>query len=199
MWTMPCLFMKSFGSGVTWNPADKHANVALINGNLTMQPAASLGGSARATISKNTGMFYMEIVSGSTTSNATFSIGVCDSTQNLASGIGITVGNNAAISIASTGNVLRGGSSQGSAMSSWINGDVIQIAVNIGAGKFYVRKNNGSWGNSGNPVAGTGGYSFTPGAATFPAGSVVNLTSQTARFSSSSWTGVAPAGYGEWM
>jgi hypothetical protein len=53
----------------------------------------------------------------------------------------------------------------GSWGSPWTSGDYLMFAVDLDNGRFYYGK-NGTWDatSSSNPVAGTGGYSFTPGA-----------------------------------
>lgn len=51
---------------ITWNPADKHANITLSNGNMTAAaPASATWISARATVSRSTGRVYFEAVPSS--------------------------------------------------------------------------------------------------------------------------------------
>ena len=51
---------------------------------------------------------------------------------------------------------------------SWASGDYLMFAADLDNGRFYVGK-NGTWDStsSSNPVAGTGGYSFTPNGHTY--------------------------------
>lgn len=51
------------GTAVTWNPADKHADVALTNGDLTATAGSNDRG-VRATVSKTSGKWYWEITTG---------------------------------------------------------------------------------------------------------------------------------------
>ena len=56
----------------------------------------------------------------------------------------------------------------GSWAAAWTSGDYLMFAADLDNGRFYVGK-NGTWDttSSSNPVAGTGGYSFTPGGHTY--------------------------------
>ena len=56
----------------------------------------------------------------------------------------------------------------GSWASAWASGDYLMFAADLDNGRFYVGK-NGTWDStsSSNPVAGSGGYSFTPNGHTY--------------------------------
>ena len=103
--------------------------------------------------------------------------------------------NTSTIAVRDDGVVLSNGNLVGTAFTTYVSpGDVICIAVDV-TGKFYARKNNEPWnGGSGDPVAGTGGYPFTPSGNIYAAVGIMNDT-WTTRFNSSSWTYAAPSGY----
>ena len=60
------------------------------------------------------------------------------------------------------------GQETGSWAAAWASGDYLMFAADLDNGRFYVGK-NGTWDttSSSNPVAGSGGYSFTPGGHTY--------------------------------
>lgn len=47
---------------VTWNPADKDASISLSNGNLTAAPTVATSATCRATQSRSTGKYHVELV-----------------------------------------------------------------------------------------------------------------------------------------
>lgn len=185
-------------ASATWNPLDKNAIVNLSNGNLTATGTTSAAGTVRATVGKTTGSFYHEIVVVSpSTSTANHSAGVANGGLSLAAAVGSTA---TSIGFIISGAVIRGNSNLGNFLGALANGDVIGVAVNIAIGRIWFRKNGGAWSNSGNPVAGTGGHTFTVSGTIYPAVScTVNVAQAwTARFSSGSWGTAAPSGFLEW-
>ena len=74
--------------------------------------------------------------------------------------------------------VISGYSQSDLGNTSWGNGDIICIALDLDNGRLHARKNNGSWFKSGDPAAGSGGYAianFTANTKIYlPASSIYN-------------------------
>lgn len=190
----------------TWNPSDKAASVTLSNGNLTAAcNSPSPVGAVRATVSRSTGKWYYEVHIDS------FS-GVAPGPNNPLPGIATSgypltgpLGGNATPSAyswqGSDGFVTWNSGTFTSVGASFSAGDVVAIAVDLGAGKIWWAKNN-VW-ISGDPASGTSpSYSglsgtFSPavsvGTANAPGGSQV-----TARFAAGTFTYTPPSGYSQW-
>lgn len=184
-------------AAVTWNPADKGANVTLSAGNLT---ATGTAGSnlVRATTSHSTGKYYWEIlvVTANGANNAPYMALTLATATTYTQKPGLIAG--------------YGWSQQGTNAYSWDNGsfigpfgsdfagtDVMGCAVDFGASKIWFSRNN-VWLNSGNPSAGTGAMwadvTGTLFPTTFPGGSGV----VTGRFDTASFSYTAPTGFGSW-
>jgi hypothetical protein len=138
----------------TWNPAD-NGGAILSNGNLTATGQANTYTTVRSTTSHATGKCYAELVFGA--GGGVVVTGLTDITTVLsnylgASGVGAGVQPNQPVILHSVMTLPSGGS-DGFGTPSFVNGDVLQIAVDFGAGKIWFGK-NGTWANSGNPATG---------------------------------------------
>ena len=186
------------GNYCTWNPLNKSTNHNSTNGNLT---ASSSGGTSYgaicATMGVTSGKWYWEMTytrNGSTNSpvigfgNDLFKYttppdGYLGSDLN-AGGINVFNGN-AAINATST--------SYGSAIAT---NDVVMFAMDLDNRKFYIGK-NGTWFNSGNPVAGTNQWPYSAtivGSTFFPAVNMFNDTGDT-NFGQRPFTYTPPSGF----
>ena len=132
----------------TWNPADKHANIVLSNGDLTAATSGSVTWiNVRGTVGKTTGKWYWEVT-----------------LQNHRNGslIGVTIaGTSLSVNLGTDANSYLyraegikycAGSSSG--IDTATVGDVISIALDLDAGKIWFAK-NGVWLESGDPANGT--------------------------------------------
>lgn len=124
----------------TWNPADKHADLTLSGGDLTMSVAIGSWRAARATIWVSSGKWYWEITNN-TSSNPYWSRWVANSSATLANHVGFDANgwgwyNDGASSLKFNNN----SSSAYWALSS--NGDVIWFALDMNAGTLICYKNN---------------------------------------------------------
>lgn len=156
--------------GTAWDPAKKGTGVTLSNNNYTVT-ASGASAYAASVVSKNAGKYYLEmrIDDDGFSSNSPY-FGVCN----------YATYNKAVPSLNSTGvwvcSFSNGGGfwiqRNGTFVNTWqatvfATGDVINLAIDIDAGKMFYGK-NGTWINSGNPDAGTGAVISTsmPGTGT---------------------------------
>ncbi|WP_426111020.1 sialate O-acetylesterase [Massilia sp. PWRC2] len=120
----------------TWNPADKNANVVLSNGNKTVAGTVGAGGafeSIRSTVSKTAGKWYWETTIGAVPTL----IGIGRATATLSD----FAGNNAdSWGYYHTGSVYNAASP--TTVDAYVAGDVIAIALDMGAGTVAFYKNN---------------------------------------------------------
>jgi len=186
------------GNYCTWNPLNKSSNHNSTNGNLT---ASSSGGTSYGaicgTMGVSSGKWYWEMTytrNGSTNSpvigfgNDLFRYtnppdGYLGSDLN-AGGINVINGN-AAINATST--------AYGSAIAT---NDVVMFAMDLDNRKFYIGK-NGTWFNSGNPVAGTNQWPYSAtivGSTFFPAVNMFNDTGD-ANFGQRPFAYTVPTGF----
>lgn len=172
----------------TWNPADKHANVTLSNGNLK---AAVSGGwySVRATIPKTAGKHYWELTL--TARGTACRNGVGSSSAGLTTAPGDDVygwGWQTHGYIYHNGTSAAYGAAQATA-------DIISIALDLDNGKIWFGK-NGVWPNSGNPE--TGAYPAYTGVTgnLFPMLGAIGGT-VTANFGASAFAYTPPVGFAE--
>lgn len=202
MWNYPSLFIKTITAvvSVTWSATDKSGGISLTNGNLTATSTTSGALTARATRSASNKIYYEVVFDATSTidTNTGHGAGVANAAHTLS--VSLAASNTSTIAICANGQVRSNGTNKGAAFGQLVIGDVVGIAVDIPAGRFYVRLNGGAWANGANPVAGTGGYTFTPSGTIYPACGVTSSAFHRiihGRFSSSSWGTAAPTGYVE--
>lgn len=181
-----------------WNPADKAPSVTLTNSDKTA--ANAFGGSqlVRSVTSHASGKYAFKFTF--TVSGFLMQIGVANATKNLitaftadADGVGYYPGNGSG----SNGQMFDfiGTTNYGTGMDA---GDIGIIAVDIGASQMYVNR-NGTWMNSADPTAGTGGYTFSVAGALFVVGNPDVLGSGIAVTLETSASGFTPpSGYTAW-
>lgn len=147
-------FISAGGAILTWNPADKSANMSLANGDLD---AISLQNNTyegvRATLSKNTGKWYVayKLIDTRVADDIYVGLRVFTATWPNTNPFG-----DATYRIlwrAGSGQIF-GGSTTPGGMSFGI-GDVAEIAVDTDTGKFWCRINGGTWKGGGDPSTDT--------------------------------------------
>ena len=176
---------------VTWNPADKAANVTLSNGDLTATIGTDAWGAVRSTISKATGKWYFEIRVDVTGAANYHSVGIGTSAASLTK-----VGADSfSYGYSAYDGTKWTGLSSYAYGDSYTTGDIVGVAFDLDAGKIWFAKNN-AWQASGDPAAGTN-EAFSGISGTFfpmvAGGRTTNAT--TARFSSASQTYSPPTGF----
>ena len=135
----------------TWNPLDKDSNITLYEGNTRAYSTNSGGYACTSTISTDSGKWYAEINSLELPASARVFVGWAlenydDSTSALDDFIVHNLG--------SYERYVALGSNYDSSSTSFAAGDILQLAWDMDAGKFWFGK-NGNWVNSGNPSSGT--------------------------------------------
>jgi len=189
----PLLLVPGSTGPVTWNPADKHADITLSGGNLiATQAATNAWRSARATAGKSGGKWYWEVVPTSFLDNL-FAGGI--STTSFSVEITNFVGGDAnSWSYYFDGNKYTSGSPVAYGSTYGLN-DVIGVALNMDNGKVWFAKNN-VWQASGDPAADTN-PAFTGLSGTiYPTISLYrNANAHTGRFKTADFSYSPPSGF----
>lgn len=146
-------YSRSFEANVTWDPANKNASVTLSNSNYDAVGTATLQ-CLRATKGiSGSQKAYFEIVAVVAAANGDRA-GTCDHSTytNFMTSTSQAGGfRPEATSFLTTGLTLGSTADIGGSNA---NNDVLMFAVDMGAGKLWIGKNN-TWFNSGSPSAGT--------------------------------------------
>jgi len=195
MTDVPTLTSATAANFCTWNPLSKSTDHSTSNGNLSATSSAA--GSLCATIGASSGKWYWEFNYTNRTATNSPVIGFGNELFNYtnppftylgsdlnAGGINVINGN-ASINGTST--------AYGSAIAT---NDVVMFAMDVPNRKFYIGK-NGTWFNSGDPVAGTNSWPYSAtilGSTFFPA---VNLYTDTiaANFGQRPFAYTPPTGF----
>jgi hypothetical protein len=127
----------------TWNPSDKNASIVLSNGNLTATGPVTTGAcGVRGTNFRRTGKYYFEItvVSANDTNIGAY-VGISDSTAaSLTDFSGFSNANG--FLYASPGGIYYNTNATPTTGSTYLNADVISVAVNMSGRRIFVAKNN---------------------------------------------------------
>lgn len=122
-----------------WNPSDKSANLTLSNGNLSIA-TTNPGGMVRSALGKASGKWYWEVTKNG---GPDLVVGVAKAGANLSAYLGSDVNGYGYIS--SNGAKVTGGGTTGYG-STYTNGDVIGVALDLDAGTLTFYKNGVSQG-----------------------------------------------------
>lgn len=189
------------GASATWNPVDKAGDVALSGGDLVAtytDGTSSVYANVRSTVGKSTGKYYSEHTIAFTNAGQR-SIGVATSSASLANYGGQST---ESIAFYMDGTVYYNDTLQ-TTLQTTTTGQRVDMAVNLDDDLIWWRTNNGNWNNSGtaDPATNTGGVTMSVAGTVFVMTSLRQFPtpdSDTAVFSSSSWAGTPPSGYGQW-
>ena len=132
----------------TWNPSDKHTTVTLSNGDLTETTSAD--GLVRSTVGVSSGKWYWECTPQSA---ALCLIGVANSTAALSGACGTNV--NGWAYYGGSGGLKFNNGNQGAFGIAYGSGDVVGIALDMGAGTIAFYVNNASQGTAFTGLTGT--------------------------------------------
>ena len=149
----PTLTSATVANYCTWNPLDALTASTFQNGNLQITTPSAGGGVSRATMGLTGNKFYWEVVG--TTNGNYLEVGILKSTDTSASYLESQAGG---YSYLNNGQKCNNGTAA-SYGNSYTTNDVIGVAFDATTGSLYFSK-NGTWQNSGDPVAGTG-YAYT--------------------------------------
>jgi hypothetical protein len=183
---------------VTWDAATT-VNATLSNGDLTATHANSTGNSGARVASaaaKSSGKYYFEIFCN--TVNSTDVLGLTAPGNNYNT---VLIGSASTMFVAPGNGNMNVAAGFAGNIGAFVANDVAGFAVDVGAGKVWIRRNAGNWNGSGtaNPATGVGGFSFTPIAIApvigFGSGSP---SAYTGNFGATSYTNAAPSGFGNW-
>jgi SPRY domain len=188
---------------VTWNPADKGADIVLSGGNLSVTGSGGVTNAVRATLARSTGKFFFEFtLTNPGSSSGAAVIGFANAAASIAAQIGTS---DASAGLVSEGAVAFGATGSASftianAISqTWVAGDVVQVAIDLTAGKIWFGR-NGTY-LTGSPSAGTlPAVTFASGLVLFPAfaSSSTTLGTGTANFGATPFSSIPPAGFRPW-
>lgn len=171
----------------TWNQADKNASITLTLSNLKATSGANYA-NVRGALGKSSGKHYFEY-----TVNAinTGGGGVGKSNATLG-GAGAFPGSDANGWAAIQSGIYNNNTLIDS--TTFAIGDVIMVAIDIGAGKLWFGK-NGTWLASGDPGAGTNPMFSGLSGTFYPYGGGGNTTAITANFGASAFAYTVPSGF----
>jgi hypothetical protein len=203
---LPGAWHQKPGSALTtWNPSDKDTGITLSNGNLTATGTPSGGdGMVRAVQSHSgSGKYYIEFTTGATYAGIDTGVGIATSA---ATGIGL--GSNSANGFTVVGGTLWfNGASTGHGIGASGPGEVICMAVDLGAKLGWFRLNGGGWTGSGtlsgDPASGLNGLDISAlfaSNAAYPVFVGTNGSNSivTANFGGSAFAQAVPSGYAHW-
>lgn len=166
----------------TWNSADKSPDVTLSGGNLTIDSASASNEGVRATIGKSSGKWYWEV----TIVDRDFGyVGVAAASETLDNRY---IGQGANGWSYRSDAVKLNNASATAYGATFVDGDVIGVALDLDAGSIVFYKNGVSQGTAFTGLSGT----------LYPANSIGAGTSaqHTANFGASAFSYTPPVGYG---
>ncbi len=143
------------GNYCTLNPL-KNGGLTLANGNLDATATTSAWRSSTGTLAQSTGKFYYEITVTATTATNYMIAGVAKSSvaqSDMNDAPGVLNANSWGIQFGSPSWKVNNGYTALSSAYTYTTNDVLMIAVDVDAGKFWFGK-NGTWIESGNPATG---------------------------------------------
>lgn len=180
---------------MTWNPADKGANIVLSGGDLIVGRTGSDGWqSVRATIARSSGKHYFEGLVGAA-SGLGWQLGLASATATLADFTGSSTG----FGYNGNGNTYTNGFATGRGVTYGPN-DVISCAYDAGTGAIWFAK-NGVW-ITGDPATGTSAaYTAGAGSVLFPTAAIYDGAAGNTwigRFNIADFTYAPPSGFSAW-
>jgi hypothetical protein len=207
MLDVPTLTSATVANYATWNAVNNGTtnSYTFSNGNLSATVTTASGGRGITSTSGMTSTsgfkYYAELTVSAWGSSSNADVGILNTTTTvmttgsfaLSGCIGSYLSNG--YSINKGGNVYNNGTSLASSLTTFADGDIVQIAYD---GTYIYFGKNGTWLNSAVPASGTGGYSVAAGTYAFAFG-VTSNTSQTGtvigNFGQRPFTYTAPTGF----
>lgn len=191
-------------AAVTLDPANTAAGVTLSGGNLILT-WTSANGASRSTTSHSTGKYYFEVTFGASM-NAGFSeVGICNASASMSGG---QLGSQANAASCGFGDSLiyRNGSGIGVSGTVIAAGNVVRIAVDVGAKLMWFAVNSGGWSGSGgagtgDPATATGGGDISGVVGDLYVAVRVETNSNsvlTCNFGATAYSFTPPTGFGNW-
>lgn len=182
----------------TWDPVNIASGIALSGGNLIATRAGGGRAHTRSLASHSSGKYYMEVTATSASSGFD-AVGVLNGSETFARYIG--EGGNNSLGYWSDASVYRNGSVVAT-LATWATGDVISMAVDVGASRIWFRKNAGNWNNNpaADPAAATNGIDISAITGALFSGNELQADTNvgTANFGASAYAQSVPSGFGNW-
>ena len=176
----------------TWDPNKKDTHITLSSVNLVATNGENVNNAVYATVGITSGKWYWEIVPAGTGSGSEL-IGVGNSHAATTHYSNYYIGQDA-----DTWGYYWNGSKYNAGATSygstWTNGNIIGVAVDMTAGKIWWSKNN-VWQASGDPANGTNAAYTNLTGTIYPAVSIYATGSMTARFGPSNLSYTPPTGF----
>lgn len=187
-----------------WDANDKGANLTTATGAYADSDvsagATAVWNSIRATRGRNTGKYYFEAQVVGTTANRMIGLSNSGLFTNTYSASGSNSGSSAAY-WANQANAVTGWTKDwtGTPTGAWVNNDVVMIAVDFSIGKAWAGR-NGTWGNSGNPAAGTGSWisNIPAGQTIWPSVSMYQSSGVVKLRRAAEYSHAIPSGFSAW-
>lgn len=181
----------SVAIATSWNPSDKGSSQTLTNSNLLLASTGSWGGVRSARSQFNGDRYYEVVITTEGAAAGYHMIGVAGATASLETYLGAAA--TAWVWQCGTGGATKWNNNSsaaygGSVSTSFTNGDVIGVRMNIGTGVLTFYYNGVDLGAA---------YTITASQTLFAAAGCYNNAQSTARFSSTSWS-YAPSGVVQW-
>jgi hypothetical protein len=195
-------------STTTFDPSNKDGDITLSGGNLvaTAGAGAGIGTNVRTVATYTLGAsvkkyceFTATTISGSA---ASFGFGLVNGTFAIGTAAYIGTDFNSAAVYGNDGALIRNDTVIGTG-NTFVQGDIIGVAIDFSASLFWFRVNAGNWNNNGsaNPATGVGGFDISAfgAVAMYAAVEAENDTEAwTANFGGSSYSQTAPSGFDNW-
>ena len=177
-----------------WNPNDAGAGATFADNNRTATTAQNQG--IRSTGSKSSGKWYVEFTMGADITGSTGPVlGVASSSVNIATAHHAQAATGWAY--IGDGRKMNNGSLANYG-TSYTNGDVVMMALDMDNGKIWFGK-NGTWQASGDPVAGTNAaYTGLSGSLMCAWSSASGSRTTTGNWGASAFVYTAPTGFSAW-
>jgi len=155
MTDVPTLTSATAANFAVLNPLDKATLASMSDGNLKLTNASAGDGGTRSTIACTDGMWYAELIVGSTTNaNSAISFGLISTTVGIGAVSGYNTVNAFTLYASNLSQINNSGSITG-AGSPFSAGDILQVAFDRTNNRAWVGKNNSwfdsSFGTTGNP------------------------------------------------
>jgi hypothetical protein len=194
----------TIASGITlFDPKTAGPDIVLSNGFLTATGGAAIPGyeSVHGSLGQSGGRVYFEVTcnQGNGGSGTDTVVSIVNALSGPSQGFGFDANS---IAFGEGGNYILNSVVHGGVVEAWTTGATVGVAVIADAGLAFVIKIGGAFGynkGAGDPVAGTGGFSFPFSGPLFPA-VALGITGQqhTLNAGATAFQGTPPAGYTAW-
>lgn len=190
-------------AATTFNPSNTSSHITLSGGNLvatSIAGATTAGTNVLSIASHTSGKYYAEFTLTTKVGGAEHEgIGIAISTYIADTGF---LGAANTMAVYDDGHVFRNGADFGALSTTFVQGDVVSMALDIGNLLIWFRTNGGNWNNNvaADPATGANGITVSPLSAPFIAGVEGDTSGDvwTANFGATSYAQSVPSGFTNW-